>query len=54
MQEPHTHPIPPTLSDASTLAWQLITELQDVIKVEEQLAVAEKYLDLARWEGTDG
>lgn len=54
MEEPHTHPIPHTLPriEASYLAVKAAEEVVNVVKPEELYATLEKYLDLARLEGT--
>ena len=50
MIEPHTHPLPKTLSshEASELARSLWEEIRDVCATEQALEIIERHLDVIR------
>jgi hypothetical protein len=55
IEEPHTHPIPPTLrrNEASQRCRNMVADLWDVIRYEEALHIGQAYLDAERSESCE-
>ena len=55
IEDPHTHPIPGSLSfrEVSQEAWALANEMRDVLRAEVAYEIAERHLAAARRRGCD-